>query len=373
MRAMTHARCAAVRVRARLPSAHATTRVQVACLSLLLSLPAPPTSAPAPRLTHLHPSPPALQSQSSTYRANGTKFDIDYASGPVSGWVEGELVDVGGLKANVSFAMVDDAGGLGPAFLIGQFDGIIGLAFKSISVDQMTPVFQAFVQHHLLLENVFGFYLESSGQNGELEIGGIDRAHYSGDLTWIPLSSDTYWETKLDGIKIGTTPATSVVKAVFDTGTSLLAGPVSDVTAIAKLVGATPLIEGEYTVDCSKISSMPDLTVTVGGIPWVLTAVDYVLNVDGLGVECLLGMVGIDIPAPAGPLWILGDVFQRKYYTCVPRKKKKSALCAPPSPDLLTPHYSPSLAQRLPLAQCHDPSCRGPGAHCGINFHAICF
>ena len=277
-------------------------------------------------------------------------------------------MDVGGLKANVSFAMVDDAGGLGPAFLIGQFDGIMGLAFKSISVDQMTPVFQAFVQHHLLLENVFGFYLESSGQNGELEIGGIDRAHYSGDLTWIPLSSDTYWETKLDGIKIGTF-STSVVKSVFDTGTSLLAGPVTDITAIAKIVGATPLIEGEYTVDCSKISSMPDLTVTVGGTPWVLTAVDYVLNVDGLGVECLLGMVGIDIPAPAGPLWILGDVFQRKYYTCVATGKvpspPKSALHSHTSSR---PFPSPSPAlQRLPLAQRHHARRRGPGAHCGVN------
>ena len=82
----------------------------------------------------------------SGYIANGTNFAIMYGSGPVSGVMSGTAMSVGGLKVRgQSFAEVTTTKGLGAAFRIAPWDGILGMAYASISVDGITPVFQNMV------------------------------------------------------------------------------------------------------------------------------------------------------------------------------------------------------------------------------------
>jgi cathepsin D len=112
----------------------------------------------------------------------------------------------------------------------------------------------------------------------------------------------------MDSLSIGSTEITSNAQAIADSGTSLIAGPTDDVSQINSILGAQ-IVEGEGILDCSKIDSYPNVTVTLAGTDFVLTPNQYVLQVEG---ECISGFMGIDI---GEPLWILGDVFIRSYYT----------------------------------------------------------
>jgi len=157
----------------------------------------------------------------------------------------------------------------------------------------------------------------SVAQGGELVLGGVDSSKYTGDFTYTPVTTKGYWQFSVDSITLGSDAVGTTVNAIADTGTSLLAVPKATFTSlVAKLPGVSPLAAGEYSVDCSKISQMPTLTFKIGGKDFALEGTDYVLQISQMGqTQCLLGMMGIDVPPPRGPLWILGDVFLRKYYT----------------------------------------------------------
>lgn len=61
-----------------------------------------------------------------------------------------------------------------------KFDGILGMAWPSIAVDKVTPVFQNMYSEHLVSKDVFGFYLNrfvfKSGEACSTQVVHIPRA-----------------------------------------------------------------------------------------------------------------------------------------------------------------------------------------------------
>jgi len=258
--------------------------------------------------------------KSSTYKANGTKFEIHYGSGSMSGFLSTDTCCIAGLcVSDQTFAEATHEPGV--AFIAARFDGILGMGFPQISVLGVTPVFNNMVDQGVVEAPVFSFWLNrdpSADIGGELILGGSDPLFYEGEMTYVPVQREGYWEVAMDSLTSGdsTVGCTGGCTAIVDTGSSLMVGPTKETNAINKMIGGKEIVPGtgQYMIDCGSISSLPDIAVVLGGREFVLTGKDYVLQISQFGqTQCISGFMGLDMPM--GPWWILGDVFIGKFYS----------------------------------------------------------
>ncbi|XP_042361056.1 napsin-A [Plectropomus leopardus] len=262
--------------------------------------------------------------KSSTFIKNGTEFSIQYGRGSLSGFISEDTVSVAGLPIpGQQFGEAVKQPGI--TFAVARFDGVLGMAYPSISVANVTPVFDTAMAAKLLPQNIFSFYISrdpKAAVGGELVLGGTDPQYYTGDLHYVNVTRKAYWQIEMSGVGVGNqlTLCKAGCQAIVDTGTSLIVGPVQEVRALQKAIGALPLLMGEYWIDCNRIPSLPVISFNIGGKMFNLTGEDYVVKESQMGYSiCLSGFIAMDIPPPAGPLWILGDVFIRRYYTVFDR------------------------------------------------------
>ncbi|XP_041448615.1 pepsin-2B-like [Drosophila obscura] len=241
---------------------------------------------------------------SSTYQANGTTFSITYGSGSVSGILSTDVVNVAGLTIEGQ-TFGEATTETGTSMEDASFDGIFGMAYSSLAVDGVPPPFYNLLSQNLVDAPVFSFYLANNGTEvasygGELILGGSDASLYSGQLVYAPVSSQTYWQFQMDGVTLGSTTLCTDCQAVADTGTSLLIAPYDIYLIILSIM--------DQNFDCSDISSLPTLTITISGVPFQIPPSAYIMELDS---SCTLGIEYIQ----GTDFWILGDIFIGRYYT----------------------------------------------------------
>ncbi|KAG0328425.1 Vacuolar protease A [Podila humilis] len=250
---------------------------------------------------------------SETYKSNGTKFAIQYGSGSLEGVISNDLLQLGGIAIkNQDFGESVKEPGL--AFAFGKFDGIFGLGYDTISALGVVPPFYNMVNQKLIDEPVFGFYLAQSEEatGGQMTLGGIDSNHYTGDIQWHKVRRQGYWEIDLNKISLGDEEVEMDAGAVIDTGSSLIVLGNDLAEMINTQLGAKKGYTGQYTIDCALVPSLPDFSFFFGKKKYTLTGSDYILNAGG---SCVSGFMGMDLPDSLSDIWIVGDVFLRKYYS----------------------------------------------------------
>ncbi|XP_031701551.1 pepsin A-like [Anarrhichthys ocellatus] len=246
--------------------------------------------------------------QSSTFQWGDQTLSIQYGTGSMTGHLAIDNVEVGSIT--VSKQMFGISKTEAPFMANMVADGILGLAFQSIASDSVVPVFDNMVNQGLVSQPLFSVYLNSNSEQGsEVVFGGIDSSHYTGQITWVPLTSATYWQIQMDSVTINgeVVACCGGCQAIIDTGTSLIVGPTKDINNMNGWVGASTNQYGEATVYCQNIQSMPEVTFTLNGHAFTVPASAYVSQ-SNYGCSTGFGQGGSEM------LWILGDVFIREFY-----------------------------------------------------------
>ena len=252
--------------------------------------------------------------KSHTFKEVGEPLNITYGSGSIIGQINEDDVTVGPVvvKGN-DFGMVTKEEGI--SFVVGPFDGILGLAFPTIAVDKATPVFDQMWSQGLVPEYKFGFKLPiEAGVNGEIYFGGYNQQLTTGDFHYIPVERQLWWLINLEGVAAGghdlNVCPNNKCPAIVDSGTSLIAGPPEFIGRIMEHV--------EVAKDCSNVESLPPVSFRLNGKTFTLSAEEYILKIEG---QCTSGFMTLNVPDM--PLVILGDVFMRNYYTIFDRQNNQ--------------------------------------------------
>ncbi|OMJ72102.1 hypothetical protein SteCoe_29529 [Stentor coeruleus] len=251
-------------------------------------------------------------SKSPSYVDLNRTVPLAYGMGKVVGQMSTDKVNIGGGKVDSQtfLLVIKDSD-----FDNMKADGILGMGIGYSTLSHKPLVF-SMVDQGVIKEPIFSVFL--SDDKSDLEscviFGGTDLKKYAAknsDFEYFKIVHDGYWSLSLSSIQVN---SKKIIKAsytaVLDTGTSLIIGPSYEVNQVIKLINSdnTCTENTVWTCDCDKIDDYPNVEFWFGNTKFEISPMNYLMEYNG---KCQLLIEGSNSMS----MWILGDVFLRRYYT----------------------------------------------------------
>ncbi|KAJ3303086.1 hypothetical protein HDU76_005399 [Blyttiomyces sp. JEL0837] len=240
-------------------------------------------------------------------------------------------VTIAGVTATTNIGVSDMEYGF-------PFDGIVGLAFDTISQisqslsdanvkDTASNYIDALPSG---TSTTFGFYLSdnSNGDVGEFTVGGYDTAKTTGTVSYIPVAKDYFWMLDMsagtvtvgNGSPMSLSGVAGLKYAIVDSGTPTLVLEDSVAASIHQTLGATMDDNvGLYKFSsCSTAQSGPMVTLKIGGVSLNVPPAYYVVQLNEPGANGCYSM--IQTGGTGNKLAIIGVPVMRAYYTVFDKK-----------------------------------------------------
>ncbi|KAI0640743.1 acid protease [Trametes meyenii] len=268
---------------------------------------------------------------SSSFTNLNTSFSISYGSGAARGTLGKDVVQFAGFEVDSQvFGVVTQ---VSQNLLNAPVSGLMGLGFKSIAASGATPFWQQLAETDGTLDSpLMAFQLtrfvdvnnaQTLEPGGTFNLGAVNSSLFTGDIDYqdIPDGQEGYWIQQLSALTVNGNSVSvgsgSAAYAAIDTGTTLVGGPESIVSALyAQIPGSEALTgsnSGYWTYPCST-----DVNVTMrfgsSSISWPISTADFLLEQVGQGT-CVGAFFALNTSGTSAPAWIVGDTFLKNVYT----------------------------------------------------------
>lgn len=268
---------------------------------------------------------PAKSKTSQAFMEDGMESDSDidivFGTGELKGPLHVDTYRVGPMAVERQpFAMIREM--TGDVFSSFPFEGILGLAFPSLSFGGIEPFFERVIRAKLLKSNEFSFYLNTdSNRPSALLWGGVDKDLFEGSIVMFPVVKPHYWSLELVDFRINGKSLKAHVSednkakyVLVDSGTTYFTAPSEMFYSIMKQFPEAP---------CSEVEGYPAIEYVLRSAhnqTFTLEVSQETYMVMDEYDSCRPAFMKLDIKRKSyGPAMILGEVFMRHFFTVFSR------------------------------------------------------